>query len=139
MILSLLLVMVVKSKKTVSSSLSNLHEQGIRIGKDVFYRLKNKEQVYWRCILWHIVMKFVQITKSTSQSDESDSLIVWFLTTRLCPKAVRRWRSWVGCGIMSNNSESCKRINELDTNRIEMMLRMFFNAAYRCLRIDYVF
>ena len=29
-------------------------------------------------------------------------------------------------------------MNELDTNKIEMMLRMFYNAMYRCLRVDYV-
>ena len=35
-------------------------------------------------------------------------------------------------------SESLQRIKELDTSKIEMMLRMFYNAVYRCLRIDYV-
>jgi len=35
-------------------------------------------------------------------------------------------------------SESCKRIKELDTNKISMMLKMFYSAVYRCLKIDYV-
>ena len=72
MLLSLLLVMAVTGKKTVSSSLSSLCEQGITTGKDVFYRLKNNEQICWRLILWHIVMRFIQITLSTVQSDEPD-------------------------------------------------------------------
>jgi len=38
----------------------------------------------------------------------------------------------------SKQSESNKSINELDINKIEMMLRMFYNAIYRCLRVDYV-
>ena len=35
-------------------------------------------------------------------------------------------------------SESHQRIKELDTSKIEMMLRMFYNAIYRCIRINYV-
>jgi hypothetical protein len=69
-VLSLLLVMVVTANKTVSSSLSILCEQGIMIGKDVFYRLKNNEQVCWRRILWHIGMKFIEITESSSLGEE---------------------------------------------------------------------
>ena len=38
----------------------------------------------------------------------------------------------------SRKSESDQRIKELDTTKIEMMLRMFYNAMYRCLRVDYV-
>ena len=56
-VLSLLLVMVVTAHKTVFSSLSHLHENGITIGKDVFYRLKNNENVCWRQILWYLVTK----------------------------------------------------------------------------------
>ena len=69
-VLSLLLVMVVGANKTVLSSLSGLSEHGIKIGKDVFYRLKNKEQVCWRRIMWHIGMKFIKITESESLSEE---------------------------------------------------------------------
>jgi len=35
-------------------------------------------------------------------------------------------------------SESGKRIKELDTNKIDMMLKMFYSAVHRCLKIDYV-
>jgi len=35
-------------------------------------------------------------------------------------------------------AESRKRIKELDTDKITMMLRMFYSAVYRCLRINYV-
>jgi hypothetical protein len=36
------------------------------------------------------------------------------------------------------DTESRKRINELDIDKITMMLKMFYSAVYRCLRIDYV-
>jgi hypothetical protein len=35
-------------------------------------------------------------------------------------------------------SESGKRVKELEKSKIEMMLKMFYSALYRCLRIDYV-
>ena len=35
-------------------------------------------------------------------------------------------------------AESRKRIQALDTNRIWMMLKMFYSALHRCLSIDYV-
>jgi hypothetical protein len=69
-ILSLLLVTIVTANKTVSSSLSYLYDNGITIGKDVFYRLKNNEQVCWRRILWHIGMKFIQVTESNNTTDD---------------------------------------------------------------------
>ena len=36
------------------------------------------------------------------------------------------------------DAESRNRIKELDTDKIRMMLKMFYSAVYRCLRIDYV-
>lgn len=71
-VLSLLLVMVVSAHKTVFSSLSGLYEHGMQIGKDVFYRLKNNEQICWRRLLWHIGTKFIKITESTRLADEPD-------------------------------------------------------------------
>lgn len=35
-------------------------------------------------------------------------------------------------------SDGAMRIKELDISKIEMMLKMFYTAIYRCLRIDYV-
>jgi len=35
-------------------------------------------------------------------------------------------------------SESSKRKQELDASKIDMMLKMFYSAVYRCLTIDYV-
>ena len=35
-------------------------------------------------------------------------------------------------------SESVKRIKELNKSKIEMVLKMFYCAVYRCLKIDYV-
>jgi len=69
-VLSLLLVMVVTGKKTVSSSLPSISEQGLAIGKDVFYRLKNDSNICRRRILWHIVLRFLQITQSTVLPDK---------------------------------------------------------------------
>ena len=69
-VLSLLLVMVVTAHKTVLSSLSHLHENGITIGKDVFYRLKNNDNVCWRQILWYLGMRFIRVTKSKDTTDE---------------------------------------------------------------------
>jgi len=194
MVLSLLLVALVTGQKTVSSSLSSLHEQGITIGKDVFYRLKNNENICWRRILWHIVMKFIQITLSTALPEESDKphCLIFDDTTikksgKKMEKLGRVWdhveqRSLLGFKILimlywdgksfipvdfsihrekgnkeakpygmskkelrrqyskkrTRQSETNKRILELDTSKIEMMLRMFYNAIYRCLRVDYV-
>ena len=193
-VLSLLLVMTVTGQKTVSSSLSSLREHGIATGKDVFYRLKNNERICWRRILWHIVMKFIQITLSTELPDEPDKphcLIFDDTTVKKSGKKMERpgrvWdhveqRSILGFKILvmlyrdgksfipvdfsihrekgkkelkpygmsgkelrrqynkrrSRQSESNRRMNELDTKKTEMMLRMFYNAVYRCLRVDYV-
>ena len=193
-VLSLLLIMAVTSNKTVSSSLSTLYEQGIRIGKDVFYRLKNNEQICWRRILWHIGMKFIGITESNSLSEEFQKphyLIFDDTTVEKSGKKIeylgRVWdhvkqRSVLGFKILVmlywdgkssipldfslhrekgkrethpygmtkkdlrgqyskkrvKESESCQRIKELDTNKITMMIKMFYSAVYRCLRIDYV-
>jgi len=59
-VLSLLIWMSLRSKKTVNSSLPELSENNIKLAKDVYYRLKNSEKVCWRRILWHIAEKFLQ-------------------------------------------------------------------------------
>jgi len=194
LVLSLLTVIVVTANKTVSSSLSPLYGYGIKIGKDVFYRTKNNENICWRRILLHIGLKFIRITSTKSESSGCDKphyLIFDDTTVEKSGKKMeyigRVWdhvkqRSVLGFkvlvmlywdGISSvpldfsihrekgnreeypygmskkdlrrqfskkrmRESESCKRINELDTNKIEMMLKMFYTAVYRCLRIDYV-
>jgi len=194
LVLSLLLVMTVTGGKTVSSSLSHLYEQGIKAGKDVFYRLKNNEKICWRLILWHIVLRFVTITKSVALSDEPEKphCLIFDDTTleksgRKIEKLGRVWdhvkqRSVLGFKLLVmlyrdgkssipldfsihrekgkketkpfgmsrkeirhqyskkriKEAESGKRIKELDTDKITMMLKMFYSAVYRCLRIDYV-
>jgi hypothetical protein len=193
-VLSLLIVMTVMVNKTVSSSLSNLYEYGIIIGKDVFYRLKNNEKVCWRRILWHIGMKFLRLTESNSPAEELKKpryLIFDDTTIEKSGKKMeyigRVWdhvkhRSILGFKILimlywdgkssipldfsihrekgkrearpygmsekdlrkqysrkrGKDSESRKRIKELDTSKIEMMLKMFYSAVYRCLKVDYV-
>lgn len=195
MILSLLLVTLVTANKTVFSCLSCLSEQGITIGKDVFYRLKNNEQVCWRRILWHIGMKFIRITESSGglpeESKKAHYLIFDDTTVEKSGKKMeflgRVWdhvkqRSVLGFKILVmlywdgkssipldfsihrekgkrethpygmskkdlrgqyskkriKESETCKRIKELDISKTEMMLKMFYSAVYRCLKIDYV-
>jgi len=193
-VLSLLLVTVVTSHKTVSSSLSILYEQGIRIGKDVFYRLKNNEHICWRRILWHTGIKFIEVTETNSLPEDLQKphyLIFDDTTVEKSGKKMeylgRVWdhvkqRSILGFKIlvmlywdgksslpldfsihrekgkresrpygMSKKelrrqyskkrikaSESGKRIKELDTDKITMMLKMFYSAVYRCIKIDYV-
>ena len=193
-VLSLLLVMVVTANKTVSSSLLSLYEAGLTIGKDVFYRFKNKDQRCWRRILWHIGMKFIRITASRESSEavpKPHYLIFDDTTVEKSGKKMeylgRVWdhvkqRSVLGFKILVmlywdgkssipldfsihrekgkrlshpygmrakelrrqyskkrvKESESCRRIKELDMSKIEMVLKMFYSAVYRCLRIDYV-
>ena len=194
MVLSLLLVNVVAGNKTVSSSLPGLCEEGIRIGKDVFYRLKNREGICWRRVLWHMVMKFIKITECEEMNEETKKphyLIFDDTTVEKSGKKMeflgRVWdhvkqRSILGFKILvmlywdgkssipldfsihrekgqkesrpygmsekelgrqyskkrEKGSESGKRIKELDTNKIDMMLKMFYSAVHRCLKIDYV-
>jgi len=192
-VLSLLLVMVVTANNTVLSSLSYLYGNGIDIGKDVYYRLKNSEKICWRRILWHIGMKFVQVTESnnTTADTKPHYLIFDDTTVEKSGKKMeflgRVWdhvkqRSIIGFKILVmlywdgkssipldfsihrekgkrelypygmskkdirrqyskkrvKESESVKRIKELDINKIEMMLKMFYSAVHRCLKIDYV-
>lgn len=193
LILSLLTVMVVTSNKTVSSSLSSIYEHGIKIGKDVFYRLKNNEKINWRMILWHFAMKFIHVTGANSTLDEPKVRCLIFDDTTI-EKSGRKmeflgrvWdhvkqRSILGykmlimmywdgvsaiplnfsihrekgkreshpygmnkkelrrqyCKKRVKEAESCKRIEELDMSKIDVMLKMFYAAVYRCLSIDYV-
>jgi len=194
LVLSLLLVMTVTGNKTVLSSLSNLYEQGITTGKDVFYRLKNKEYVCWRRIMWHIVMKFIGITTSTTLWDQprkprclifDDTVLeksgkkiehigrVWDHVKQRCVLGFKLlvMLYWDGTSSIpldfsihrekgqkddkpygmskkelrrqfskkrTKDAESRQRIEELDTNKIWMMLKMFYSAVHRCLPIDYV-
>jgi len=192
-VFSLLIMMFVTANKTVSSSLSRLYEHGISIGKDVFYRLKNNENICWRQIQWHICLKFLKVTEANNSSSEIKPRYLIFDDTTIEKSGKkmeflgRVWdhvkqRSVLGFKIlvmlywdgkspvpldfsihrekgkredrpfgMSNKelrrqfskkrmkeSESISRINELDTNKISMMLKMFYSAVYRCLKIDYV-
>jgi len=72
-VLSLLIWMVLKSKKTVNSSLSELSDNGIKLEKDVYYRLKNSEKICWRRILWYIVDKFLQQTQKNNEQTAGNS------------------------------------------------------------------
>ena len=192
-VLSLLIVMVVTANKTVSSLLSSLYDHGIRIGKDVFYRLKNNQHICWRQILWHIGMKFIHVTQANNSTSETKPRYLIFddTTVEKSGKKMeylgRVWdhvkqRSVLGFKILVmlywdgkssipldfsihrekgkreshpygmsmkelrrqyskkrvKESESCGRIKELDTSKILMMLKMFYSAVYRCLKIDYV-
>jgi len=69
-VLSLLIWLTIQSKKTVNSSLSELSANGIKIEKDVYYRLKNSEKICWRRILWYVVDKFLQQTRKHKENTE---------------------------------------------------------------------
>jgi hypothetical protein len=193
-VLSILMVMIVMTNKTVLSSLSHLYEHGITTGKDVFYRLKNNEHIYWRRILWYISMKFIKVTESNRDVEEIRKphyLIFDDTTVEKSGKKMeflgRVWdhvkqRSVLGYKILvmlywdgkssipldfsihrekgkreshpygmsrkeiqrqyskkrEKESESCRRIKELDESKITMMLRMLYLAVSHCLRVDYV-
>ena len=64
-----------QSGKTVNSTLSTLIDNGIGIGKDVFFRLKNNERINWRRILWHISTKFISETQKEIQEGTIRCLI----------------------------------------------------------------
>jgi hypothetical protein len=195
LVLSLLIMMTVMGKKTVNASLPDLREHGITAGKDVFYRLKNNAKICWRLILWHIAMRFIQITESERLPDEKvkphylifddttlektgkkiekigkvhdhvgaqksvlgfKALFMLYWDGKSCvpldlslhsekgqreerpygmrPKDLRRQFSKKRV----KESETRTRIEELDMDKITMMLKMFFSASFRCLQIDYV-
>jgi hypothetical protein len=72
-VLSVLIWVILQSKKTVNSSLPELLDNGISIEKDVYYRLKNSTKICWRRILWHIVDKFLQQTQKNSENTLENS------------------------------------------------------------------
>jgi hypothetical protein len=76
-VLSVLILMVVHSEKTVHSYLSGFYGSGVSMGKDVFYRLKNRETIGWRMILWHVACRFTGITSdhSTAGRDKPRSAV----------------------------------------------------------------
>jgi predicted nucleic acid-binding Zn finger protein len=65
--------MTIQPKKTVSSSLSELSDNGITFEKDVNYRLKNSEKICWRRILWYVVDKFLQQTQKNKEQTAEKS------------------------------------------------------------------
>jgi hypothetical protein len=69
-ILSVLILMVVHSEKTVHSYLSGFYGIGTSMGKDVFYRLKNRESICWRMILWRLSRRFMSITDSRGTRED---------------------------------------------------------------------
>ena len=192
-VLSLMLIMVVTANNTVSSSLSYLYRYGIDLGKDVFYRLKNNDGVCWRRILWHLGMKFIQVTESNNTTEDKKSRYLIFDDTTIEKSGKkmeylgRVWdhvkqRSVLGFKVLVmlywdgkssipldfsihrekgmresqpygmskkdlrrqyskkrvRESETWKRVKELDIKKIDMMLKMFYSAVHRCLKIDYV-
>ena len=73
LVLSVLIWITIQSINTVSSSLSELSDNGIKIKKDVYYRVKNSEKVCWRRILWYVVDKFFQQKQKNSDHTSSNT------------------------------------------------------------------
>jgi len=194
LVMSLLIIMVVMAKKTVYASLPELREHGITAGKDVFYRLKNNSKICWRLILWHIAMRFIQITESDKLSIEKDKphyLIFDDTTLEKTGKKIEKIGKvhdhvdqkfvlgfkalimlyWDGKSAIPldfslhsekgsrdshpygmskkelrkqftkkrvKEAETHQRIEELDSSKIWMVLKMFISAVSRCLQVDYV-
>jgi predicted nucleic acid-binding Zn finger protein len=192
-VLSVLIGMVIHSEKTVHSYLSGFFGKEVGMKKDVFYRLKNRETICWRMILWHIAGRFLAVTSahSATVSDKPRYLIFDDTTIAKSGKKMefigRVWdhvaqKSVLGFkvlvmlywdGISSipldfsihrekgkreeypygmrkkdlrrqyskkriKESYSEKRIKELDMNKINVAMKMFYSAVYRCIKIDYV-
>jgi predicted nucleic acid-binding Zn finger protein len=78
-------------------------------------------------IMWHLVHRFLTVTSKDSDVDDSSSRYLIFDDTTLSKTGKR-----------IKDSYTAKRVEELDTNKIQMVLRMFFTAIYRGLRVDYV-
>jgi len=74
LVLSLLIWMILHSKKTVNSSLPEFSDNGIHLGNDVYYRFKNSEKICWRRILWYIVQKFMLQTRKNSEKNDATSV-----------------------------------------------------------------
>ena len=72
-VLSVLIWIVLRSKTTVNSALSELSDYGINIKKDVYYRLKNSVKICWRRILWYIVCKFLQTTGKDAEKTKDST------------------------------------------------------------------
>jgi hypothetical protein len=183
----------VSGDKTVHSHLSGMFGAGIKMGKDVFYRLKNKETIAWRMILWQICHRFLSVTDQESSSSTGKTRYLIFDDSVLEKSGKRmefigrvwdhvKQRSVLGFkllvmlywdGVSSipldfsihrekgkredrpygmskkeqsrmysrkriKESYSQKRIEELDKSKIDMMLKMFYSAIYRCIKVDYV-
>lgn len=191
-IVSALLSVVLSAENTVHGYFSGVFGRNIEIGKDVFYRLKNNENICWRVILWHLATRFLCLTgKEESNEGKPRYLIFDDTVIEKTGKRIefigRTWdhvkqRSILGFkllvmmywdGISSipldfsihrekgqkeekpfgmskkelkrrysrkRMKESCsqKRVEELDKSKIEMVLKMFFLAVYRGIKIDYV-
>ncbi|GHT61442.1 IS4 family transposase ISDha5 [Bacteroidia bacterium] len=128
-ILSVLILIVVHTEKTVHSYLSGFYGEKVAMGKDVFYRLKNRETICWRMILYHIATLFMNLTaaNSTTGTDKSRYLIFDDTTIEKSGKKDGVYRSGMG---------PCRK--ELDMNKINVAMKMFYSAVYRCIKIDYV-
>jgi hypothetical protein len=90
LVLSFLIWMTIHSKKTVNSSLSDLSDNGVNLGKDVYYRFKNSENICWRRILWYIVAKFLLQTRAKSEQTDKSKPRCLILDDTLIEKTGRK-------------------------------------------------
>ena len=77
--------------------------------------------------MWYLVHRFLKVTSKDSDVDDTSSRYLIFDDTMLSKT-----------GKLIKDSYTAKRVEELDTNKIQMVLRMFFTTIYRGLRADYV-
>jgi hypothetical protein len=50
-----------------------LSDRGVKLGNDVYYRLKNSTKICWRRILWYVVIKFLRQTHENKEDTCSKS------------------------------------------------------------------
>jgi len=83
MVLAILVSMVVSPDKTVNSYLNSPTGEGSSMGKDVFYRLKNSPFICWRMLMWYFVHRFLKVTSTGKDGDDTSSRYLIFDDTVL--------------------------------------------------------
>jgi len=76
-LLSLLIWSVLNGNKTVNSSLSHIASNGIFIGKDSFFRLKNNSKINWCRLLWYICHRFAAITSGEEAASQGVKCLIF--------------------------------------------------------------
>jgi len=99
MVFSILISMPFVGAGTIHSLFGNYISHQIKVGKDVFYRLKNNPSICWRLVLWLFANKFVKITNDRSDYSNKEGQVKCLIfddsvlakTGRFIEKVSRVW------------------------------------------------